>query len=722
MKRLAILFTLFTLIISSTSAQTQTGDALVDSLTELALVNYSTPKGVEYAEMLTEVAKKRQIPKRVSSGYKLKIGSLFNMSSHKQLVDFIDSLITYTDIAESDRYTYAYAMYHLSVTYTTTMKYKLAIQIATQMYDESRDYALQAPIENADGSYTVSDDMQERLLSLQAMASAYNSMGQLEEGIEVEEEILEITASCPKAFKNERIDAANGIVTIAINHADKEKRLQYAKLLEDVINQTVELDKGTLYEGTRPLNIFRINLAMARMKVYLDAGDMGRSNYYYTILKELCKNPESEYDTYLYYSALAYYYDKMGEYSLAMNYADSVLSFGVAKETKNIMLLKLEANHKARLFPLDYDLAKKFIVFNDSLSEARINAAAEEMTTLRGLDKLKLEKARLESQRTKIVLITILIVITCVLGFIITFLRMRHKKAEEKRQILAEQKELLEKEVECQTAELREKNIVIERKNRDITDSINYAQKIQTTILPDLEQFAGNGIEGIFAFFRPYNIVSGDFYWGYRSGDKVALVCADCTGHGVPGAFMSMIGTTMLKQICSVPQLPRANEILEALDSMVLASLKSNSSLQDGMDMTVVIYDPKCRCIEISSARRNSCMLTAEGLIDIRGTKRSIGDRDEKSHQRPFEVSSYDVHEGDTLYMFSDGIVDQFGGRDENNGASKRLMSSGLRRIISEKLSKEKFSDQCAEVERLYDEWRGDCEQIDDVTFMGVRF
>jgi len=210
-------------------------------------------------------------------------------------------------------------------------------------------------------------------------------------------------------------------------------------------------------------------------------------------------------------------------------------------------------------------------------------------------------------------------VIAIILG-IIFLIKYRERQ-------LRHQKELLENEVALQTVKLREQNLEIQRKNRDITDSINYAKRIQASILPARSLLA-NLMPESFIFFRPRDIVSGDFYWFNKSGDHLVVCCADCTGHGVPGAFMSMIGTTMLNDIFKSPEIKSPADMLERLDMEIKILLQSNNDEEsrDGMDISVVEIHLPTNKVRLASAKRPVYLYINDELSIYKGNRRSIGD------------------------------------------------------------------------------------------------
>jgi ligand-binding sensor domain-containing protein/serine phosphatase RsbU (regulator of sigma subunit) len=276
--------------------------------------------------------------------------------------------------------------------------------------------------------------------------------------------------------------------------------------------------------------------------------------------------------------------------------------------------------------------------------------------------------------------------------------------------------EYLETELEARTSEVVKQKGEIELQNLEITDSINYAKRIQTSILPEFSKLR-ESFRDAFLFFQPRDIVSGDFYWFDRIGDdKFILVCADSTGHGVPGAFMSMIGSTLLQDIVSRQHVSKPSEILTLLDKQIFATLNQNIELgvsNDGMDMVVCEFNLKKRHIRFASAMRPVIIVIGGESFYIKGNRSAVGG--ESVMEKYFDDQEYYLNEGDTIYLFSDGLPDQFGGAD-----GKKLKIARLKRII-EQVSDKPMSEQKEIITKFFNDWRGTYEQVDDILLIGVK-
>lgn len=273
----------------------------------------------------------------------------------------------------------------------------------------------------------------------------------------------------------------------------------------------------------------------------------------------------------------------------------------------------------------------------------------------------------------------------------------------------------LENQLQIRTRELVEQKALVELKNKDITDSINYAHKIQSNLLPpvhDMHRY----INDFFVLNKPRDIVSGDFYWYDVKGKEFSIAVADCTGHGVPGAFMSAIGNLIFR---------RVNENMSSIDPALfitevdsyLTSLMANEQNKfshDGMDMVLVKIDLETGNVVFSGARRPLLHFSRNGSFKLYKTSmESIGGH---THKKNFTNITFKLEKGDSLYLYSDGIVDQFGGPQ-----MKKIMTKGFIQLIGESLHMN-MNDQCNYLNTSFENWHGNASQIDDVLVIGVRY
>ncbi len=282
-------------------------------------------------------------------------------------------------------------------------------------------------------------------------------------------------------------------------------------------------------------------------------------------------------------------------------------------------------------------------------------------------------------------------------------------KLEAKNRQILEQKDEIQQQKEV--AESQRDQIAYQKKH--ITDSIHYALRIQTALLPSLELFSEKLDH--FVLYRPRDIVSGDFYWVAEIGPQIMIISADCTGHGVPGAFMSMLGVSFLNEIILNKGIIQPDKVINSLRDEIIHALKqkaSDSEIKDGMDICVCLLDPEKRSLQFAGALCPLWILSKGELTEIKGDKMPVAIHET---MKPFTNHWIDLKQGDTFYIFSDGFVDQFGGPNQ-----KKYLSKNFKITLAELQSKSMY-EQGAELDRIFEEWRKDVEQIDDVTVIGVR-
>jgi serine phosphatase RsbU (regulator of sigma subunit) len=260
---------------------------------------------------------------------------------------------------------------------------------------------------------------------------------------------------------------------------------------------------------------------------------------------------------------------------------------------------------------------------------------------------------------------------------------------------------------------IHEQKSELEIKNKEITDSINYAQRIQKAILPSnhlVEEYLPNS----FIAFLPKDIVSGDFYWVEKKGNKIFFAVADCTGHGVPGAMMSVIGQNALNRVVNEYGITNPGLILDKLNDLVQEGFaKSGSDVKDGMDISLCVYDTSIGTLEFAAAHNPLYVISNGQLNEIKGTKQPIGKFETKI---AFQNNEVKIQKGDVIYLFSDGIADQFGGPD-----GKKFKYKRVKEILIANHNKSN-SEQKNAVISAFSAWRGNLEQVDDVCMMGIKF
>ncbi|MBI5538563.1 MAG: SpoIIE family protein phosphatase [Bacteroidia bacterium] len=273
-------------------------------------------------------------------------------------------------------------------------------------------------------------------------------------------------------------------------------------------------------------------------------------------------------------------------------------------------------------------------------------------------------------------------------------------------------------EIVKQKDEILDKNKEIELINKDITASIRYAKRIQEALLPTEGTINTPGLE-FFIYFKPKDIVSGDFYFLKKIERSNILIAAaaDCTGHGVPGAFMSMLGISFLNEIITKPEVTHSDDVLNHLRESIIESLNQSGregETKDGMDINLIAYDYNTRKLEFSGANNPLYLVRNGELAEYKGDKMPIGLHD-KMHI-PFARTELDMQNGDVIYLFSDGFADQFGG-----DKGRKYMYKKFKEFLVE-IYQKPMEEQRSILEKEALDWRGEMEQIDDHIVMGIKF
>ncbi|MCQ2230133.1 MAG: SpoIIE family protein phosphatase [Bacteroidales bacterium] len=313
--------------------------------------------------------------------------------------------------------------------------------------------------------------------------------------------------------------------------------------------------------------------------------------------------------------------------------------------------------------------------------------------------------------------IWLFVIIFAVIGSIIVALRIAVDMIKEREKAIHQQNLILQHEVLRRTTILQSQKIELERTNERLNKEIEYASRIQNDILPSDSMLESPALSSQFVYYRPCAHISGDFYWFNKIGNKLIVCCADATGHGIPGAFVAMVCSTMLNDIYSRIELDAA-AIMTALDDNMRAILMNNSNgrSNDSVDMSIVCIDEATGEIEMSLARHNSYIARNDGTLDIvHGVKRSIGDLDEAFIARPFTTQKINVNSGDTIFLTTDGLESQFGGED-----GQKLKRQRMTRLIQETAQKD-GKEMMPFLDKSFKEWKGDNEQTDDVLVIGLR-
>jgi serine phosphatase RsbU (regulator of sigma subunit) len=293
-----------------------------------------------------------------------------------------------------------------------------------------------------------------------------------------------------------------------------------------------------------------------------------------------------------------------------------------------------------------------------------------------------------------------------VIGFILVaglafFIFRSYREKKKANEIITQQKSEVEQQKE-----------IIEEKNKDILDSITYAKRLQEAILPQVKQITDR-LPGSFLLYQPKDIVAGDFYFMEAIGHKTIIAAADCTGHGVPGAMVSVVCSNALSRAVKEFSLIDPGKILDKVTELVVETFaKSSSEVQDGMDISLAVIDESSSRVQWAGAHNPLWYFSEGAMHEITADKQPIGRSDRR---RNFTTHELNLQKGDRLYLFTDGYADQFGGP---NG--KKFKYKPFKELL-ESISKDPADDQREVLASVFREWRGKLEQVDDVCVLSIR-
>lgn len=498
---------------------------------------------------------------------------------------------------------------------------------------------------------------------------------------------------------NYKPDDALTCANIGMVHIDKEnyplalqyylKALKYYKSISNINGISLTLNNiGAVYEGE-------------------NKNDSALVYYFRALqLKEQIKDYQGKCDA---LGSIGDIYFKQGKYSPALQYQNKSLTLskkigyanGIKLTEQALSELYGKLNQPAKAF----EHYKNFIAIRDSMfnEEATKQTVRSEMNFhfQKEQDKIKMEQDKKDAVQNEILKRRQVWIIAFSSGFVLIlvfsfFLFMNYKKIRKAKNIIAVQNELLE------------------HQKKEVTDSINYAQRIQQAILPSQEYLREN-FQDSFIFYSPKDIVSGDFYWSYQDATGRYVAVADCTGHGVPGAMMSMIGASLLNEIIIERHIIRPDLILNTLREEIIKALNKQGASEerkDGMDITLYKLT-SARYLECACANNPLYIVRNKEVIEIKADRFPVG---KYVNDTPFTLHTFDLEMNDVIYSFSDGFIDQFGG-----DKGKKLMSKRFKEWISELSSIGNLQQTKNELQSRFNKWIGTGEQIDDVTIMAVK-
>lgn len=407
-------------------------------------------------------------------------------------------------------------------------------------------------------------------------------------------------------------------------------------------------------------------------------------------------------------------YRKLGKSEEAISYFSKALNLAQETDNKRLLTVIYKSLAESYFTQGDMFMAYSFLSLHTTAKDSLYSEESlKQISSLESAYELEQKEAEIQSlkvqsqlqqlriQNDNIIIIAGVLISLIGLGFAIII--YRENKVIKKNKV----------QLEAQKEELEVKNEIIEEKNQNITESIDYAKSVQKSLLNF--SITDDKINNSFIFFRPKDIVSGDFYWYSEHDEFDIIVVADCTGHGVAGAFMTVVGVTALEQIINRDKSLSPAAILEQLNERVSSAFRqSNRDITDhGMDVAICRVDHTQSKITFSGANRPLFYFLDNELCEIKGTKRSIGNLN--SGNLEFEEHEVNYKKGTMFYMTSDGYIDQFGGFSNKKFMLKRFRAL-LKNIYTKDLKEQKHI-----IKSEFERWKDDQEQTDDILVLGFK-
>tara|TARA_Y100000385_G_scaffold279744_1_gene329830 strand:- start:256 stop:1830 length:1575 start_codon:yes stop_codon:yes gene_type:complete len=420
-------------------------------------------------------------------------------------------------------------------------------------------------------------------------------------------------------------------------------------------------------------------------------------------------------------TATSYYYEGEDKKALKFYTASSKILEDLANEnalsTDNTYLLSSTCNKIARMYEGEGNFKNALNYYQKSMRlESEVQAQrSKEQSLLHLSDSILLVSSEIMHEKEISYQKEItkkkernLFYITCSLFvFLILFVLVLRSWRKTKTQ---------NKIIENQKNDIVSQKSKLEESHKEITDSINYAKNIQDALMTSKE-YISEAIPESFVFFLPKDVVSGDYYWVYKySKHEVFFTVADCTGHGVPGAFMSMIGTSLLNENIVDYKIGNPSEVLANMRNKIIESLNdhtSKSNTKDGMDMALCKLNLKTRVLEYSGANNPLVHISDGELNYVKGNSQPVGLS--VIDNKPFTNHQIKLKKGDMIYIYSDGYQDQFGGPK-----GKKYMVKRFKNFLKE-MSKLTIDEQRVKVQEEFHDWKGKYDQVDDICVMGIR-
>jgi serine phosphatase RsbU (regulator of sigma subunit) len=552
--------------------------------------------------------------------------------------------------------------------------------------DKAIEYYIQA-----DKMFEEIEDVKGRILTTMNIGRIYAQQDLFDKALIQYNSAIDISKA--NGLRDYYAQILSQIGTLYYSKGDKFKALDYYK-------QSLEISQF-IKNSERIMECLN-NVAV----VYQELGKYAEALKNFNIYLDYSRKAGEQRSIVAAYHNIALVYKDKKEYPSAVKYMDS--SIYLAKNIKDFDNLREAYSTLSEIYKEQNNLDKALEYFQLSaaakdslLAQTRDNQLIEMSTKYETEKKetenqllnqqIKIKDVESSRQQIAIVLIGIILFIVGVVAFIL----IRQNRLKNK----------INKELE-------EKNHIIHEQHKDITDSIQYSKRIQEAILPPMQLWHETMPES-FVLYKPKDILSGDFYWMEKSGDTLFFAAADCTGHGVPGAMVSVICSTALNRAVKEFGIKDTGAILDKVRDLVLETFaKSESNVQDGMDISICALNTTNHQLKWSGANNPLWYLSHGEPREITADKQPIGKTDSPL---PFTTHTLQMNSKDIIYIFTDGYADQFGGPK-----GKKFKYKQLKELLVANASKP-MEEQKEILLKAFNNWKGNLEQIDDVCIIGVR-
>lgn len=675
--------------------------------------------------------------KEKQAGVIISLGRFYDrMDSNKiALKYFRNALGTYSKINDEEGVANSYNM--IASLYLSSSKYDSAAYLFEKSLEIRRKlnnkekigitlirlgnvYIKWAKYEKALTIYQEALDIFKELQYEMGIASCLNNIGLIYESLERTQLAIEYHRRAlaqneqigrQKDIANSLNNLGNNYVQLAQDSLKKEYGEDWIKEIrdKDVAKNIPELQKALNYYN-RSLDIRKnmndqrgVASSLNNLGIfYKNCGDYNKAVKYYKEALEINEEIENQGEVVVNLHAIGEVYLLMERYDEALEYLYRSLKMAEEYNFLNTMKELSEKISKVYAKKNNYEKALEYYMQFSTIKDSILNKESlkiiQELQTKYETEKkeqaLELQEIQINKQKMTIYFFIggflIILLFSVFLYRQIRLTKKANRKLEEKNELITEQK-------------------------KEITDSIQYASRIQSAILPPLD-FVTGLLSEYFILFKPRDIVSGDYYYINEAGGKAIVVAADCTGHGVPGAFMSMLGIAFLNEIVNQKIELHASTILDDLRKHVINSLhqaKDSGGSQDGMDLALYIVDYENMKMEFAGANNPLIMVRDDEIIQIKGDSMPIGIHDKAD--QPFTNHEIELKKGDRFYTFSDGYQDQFGGPK-----GKKFMIKNMKNMFLD-IHKKPMNEQKEILDNTIEDWMKNTEQIDDIILIGMK-